>query len=484
MPYIYGNRDQLTFLPTSIEDYVKVDDPVRAYDAFIDALEPADIHLALDEDQVGPPEYDPVSMLKLLVYGYSYGIRSSRKLERALHHNLSFIWLTGGLYPDHKTIARFRREHQETLREVMKQCARMCLRLGLVEGNILFVDGTKIEANASRGKSWSAEQCEKALVAIDQQIETVLTAIETIDMTEENHESMVKMQGELADQQELRKRVEDIAKEIQGRKNKKGSKYSPYNVVDPESRVIKSRKGTIQGYNGQIVCDDKNGIIVSTDVVNTSNDTLELATQIKQAENQLGKPCEIVVADTGYYTSEKIETLINQGKEVIIPTPRTNNRWSSEMAFDKETFQSDSQKDCYRCSQGKYLKKIRHDRRMRKIIYRIKKAEDCKNCIHWGKCTASEAGRSVVRLEQEVLREKVRAHYQKPDAQLIYKRRKEKVEHPFGDLKHNSGFKKFLLRGIQGVQTELAIWATHFNIRRMITILGGVSEFRKVLQSI
>lgn len=92
--------------------------------------------------RINPNAYDPKVMLKLLVYGYSYGVRSSRKLEREANYNLSFIWLTGGLKPDHKTIAEFRRKNKIALQKVLKQSARLCLKLGLIEGNTLFVDGT------------------------------------------------------------------------------------------------------------------------------------------------------------------------------------------------------------------------------------------------------------------------------------------------------------------------------------------------------
>ena len=118
MAYKYGNRSQLTFLPECIEKYVTEDDPVRVYDAFVDALNPKELGIEIDENAVGNACYDPVAMIKILVYGYSYGWRSSRKLERALHHNLSFIWLAGGLKPDHKTISNFRKEHKKSLKKV------------------------------------------------------------------------------------------------------------------------------------------------------------------------------------------------------------------------------------------------------------------------------------------------------------------------------------------------------------------------------
>ena len=90
-----GRREQMALLPPSIEQYVAEDAPVRVYDAFVEALDLDDMGIQWDPAQEGNPCYDPRAMLKLLVYGYSYGVRSSRKLERETHYNLSFIWLMG-----------------------------------------------------------------------------------------------------------------------------------------------------------------------------------------------------------------------------------------------------------------------------------------------------------------------------------------------------------------------------------------------------
>lgn len=96
MAYRFGNRNQVGLFPQSIEEYVPEDDPVRAYDAFVEALDFCDLDIKINPYKVGNSEYDPRTMLKLLVYGYSYGVKSSRKLERECHHNISFIWLMGG----------------------------------------------------------------------------------------------------------------------------------------------------------------------------------------------------------------------------------------------------------------------------------------------------------------------------------------------------------------------------------------------------
>ncbi len=129
MAYQYGNRKQRTLFPQSIDEYIPHDAPVRAYDVFVDSLDFAELGIDINPHKVGCPQYDPKIMLKLLLYGYSYGVRSSRKLEREANYNLSFIWLTGGLKPDHKTIAEFRRNNKAALRNVLKQCARLCVKL-------------------------------------------------------------------------------------------------------------------------------------------------------------------------------------------------------------------------------------------------------------------------------------------------------------------------------------------------------------------
>jgi len=120
MAYRFGNRDQMSLLPPSIEEYVREDNPVRAYDAFVEALALSKLGIVFNSNKVGNSEYNPKAMLKLVIYGYSYGIRSSRKLEREVHHNLAFIWLMGGLKPDHKTIAEFRRKNKKAFQQVMK----------------------------------------------------------------------------------------------------------------------------------------------------------------------------------------------------------------------------------------------------------------------------------------------------------------------------------------------------------------------------
>ena len=111
----------------------------------------------------------------------------------------------GGLTPDHKTIAEFRCRNKKAIRELVKQCARMCIKLDLIDGNVLFADGTKIGANASRDKNYTKQHCEKQLAEIDKRIDELLEECERIDEEEKEEVSWVKMEKELADKEEYRK---------------------------------------------------------------------------------------------------------------------------------------------------------------------------------------------------------------------------------------------------------------------------------------
>ena len=458
MAYRYGNRNQIRLFPESMEDYIAPDDPVRAYDAFIGALDFRDLGITLDSNKVGNSEYHPKAMLKLLVYGYSYGIRSSRKLERACHHNLSFIWLTSGLKPDHKTIAEFRRKNKRALAQVLKQCAKICIKLNLIEGNTLFVDGTKIRANASIAKTWTREKAQKALKHIDERISYILTQCDTVDEAEQG--SLVTMDEELKDQKTLKAKIKGILQEIK----EEGS----FNTTDPECISIKKGKNFYAGFNFQSTVDKKKGLILSTDVLSENNDLNQFASQINQANQTLDTKCQIAVADCGYASTNQLEKIDNQGIQVIVPSQRQALRKKPSL-FIKEQFSY--QDDYYLCPEGHRLTPYRFNKNNNRV-YKISDKKTCLSCPHYGVCTTSPTGRTISRLLKEEVRQKLEAQYDEPSSQEIYKLRKEKVELPFGHIKHNLKFDSFLLRGLKGVKAEASIIGTCFNLVRMINLLG------------
>ena len=214
--------------------------------------------------------------------------------QREANYNLSFIWLTGGLKPDHKTIAEFRRKNKTALKRVLRQCARLCIKLGLIEGNTLFVDGSKFKANASLSNNWTKQRCEKYLKNIDRRTKEILLECEVADDLEKQQDSLVKVKDELKDHEALKSKVEDILNEIETQ-NKQST-----NTTDPDSKPMRSRQGPGAGYNAQVRVDEEHGLIVNSDVIPENHDYHQFSEQIDQANEVLGKQCETACADAGY----------------------------------------------------------------------------------------------------------------------------------------------------------------------------------------
>jgi len=465
MAYRYGNRYQFGLFPQSIEDYVAPSDPVRAYDAFVEALEFNALGIEIDPNQVGNSEYDPKAMLKLFVYGYSYGIKTTRKLERETHHNLSFIWLMGGLKPDHKTIAEFRRKNKGALKKVLKQCARMCLKLDLIAGNVLFVDGTKIRANAARTQTHDQAHYEQHLSEIDRRIEELVEECEQIDEREEGQKSWVEMEHELTQKQQLKEKIQEALKAM------KETGREKINLTDPDCALMHSIQGSHASYNVQSVVDDKYGLIVHAEAVRETSDINQFAQQIDQANDVLEKPCEAASADAGYADTQELQKIDAKGIKVVVPSQQQALH-EEEGPFSKSHFRYDREQDCYWCPEGHRLSYAGTDKASGKRHYQITHRKICQSCVHYGECTKAKKGRKIIRLPLEEVKEKLEVQYEEASSQEIYARRKARVEHPFGHIKRNLKTDSFLLRGQTGVNAETSLFGTCFNLARMITILG------------
>lgn len=466
MPIKTSNREQIMLFPPSIEDYVGENDVVRAYDAFVEHLNWEKLEIEACSN-MGRPKYDPKIMLKLMLYSYSYGIRSSRRIEQACYHNLSFIWLSKGLKPDHKTISEFRRNNKPALKSALHQCVQFCIKTNLIEGNILFVDGTKIRANASIKNTYNDKKCQKIIKKIDHRIEKLLNECDRIDKKEQDWASINQLTGELADAKNLKEKVQKIMQEL------KDEKLISKNIVDPDCANMRSTQGSHASYNVQNVVDDKNKLIVSTQVVKDANDSHQFSNQINQANEQLKKPCHTACADAGYANTEELSKIDEAGIKVVVPSQKQALH-KEPKPFQKDAFKYNAQMDCYTCPEGHTLRYRGFSKQKNVRIYKIAQPKNCRLCHHFGQCTKSKEGRKVTRLVTEEIKERLEKQYL--DNQDIYKRRKETVEHPFGHYKRNLGIQSFLLRSNDSVQAEASVFATNFNLRRMVTLFKGVNK--------
>jgi transposase len=474
MAYKVGDRMQQTFLPNSIEDYVAQNDPVRVYDAFVDALDFQQLKIPLESIQSGADTYYPKQMVKLLIYGYSYGFRSSRKLARACQHNLSFMWLLGGLTPAYRTIARFRDKYKEQIKNILKQSVRMCLKLDLIDGNSLFIDSSVFKANASLHKTYDHDRCDKALNKINEHIDQLVEEIQRLDTQEQDQEPLTELKEELTDQNKRKEKIQEIVKELNQRQEHCTKEQTPfYNTTDPECAKIHKSNKTTAGYAVQMAVDGKYGLIVHAESTDIPNDAGQLNNQIQESKNTLNKSPDTVTTDNGYYSLPDLSQ-VDDKITVVIPTQKQvlkERKKDQPAPFDKEQFVYDNKSDQYICPEGHRFNRVGFDKHKQQFAYRTKK-KNCLFCRHFGQCTQSPKGRTIKRSLHENLKERLEQIYESAQGQNIYAQRKQRAELPFGHMKHNLSANEFLLKGKSGTNAETSLLSTAFNITRMISIIG------------
>ena len=478
MAYKISTRKQMKMFPPLIDDYVSKEDAVRVYDAFVDALDFKELGISIELGKRGAQEYYPKDMLKLIIYGYSYGTRSSRKLERACHHNLSFIWLMGDLKPDYRTIARFRSEHSGAIKKVLKQCVHMCVKLDIIEGNAIFIDGSPFRANASIRRTWTEERCEKHLKELSHQINELVDESVKLDREEEDKDSIVKVKKEVMDKIERRDKIQKIKETL----DEKGPK-SQHNETDSDAVKIQGRQGKHAGYNAQIVTDAKHGLIVHAETLSHNQDYNKFNDQLNKATAVLEKKPKYASSDCGYYSPKDIDKV---DKEITVVMPSIKQAQKEKKLhpinpFHKEQFTYDTEKDEYICPRDKRLK---HDNGCKpipkRIIYKTERGV-CQVCPDLNRCTKSSEHRRYIHTnDKEALKRRLRSIYLSPQGQALYKLRKEKVELPFGHMKRNLGALQFMLRGRAKVNAEFSILSTCFNIARMISLIGTPTLLMKL----
>src|SRR6266446_10421843 len=151
-----ADRAQASLLPECLDDWVDDSNAVRVIDAFVDALDLADLGFdGVEPEATGRPSYHPSTHLKLYIYGYLYRVQSSRRLERECHRNLEVMWLTGRLAPDHKTIADFRKDNGPAIRKVCARFVELCRKMGLLTKASVAIDGSKFKAVNSRDNNFT-----------------------------------------------------------------------------------------------------------------------------------------------------------------------------------------------------------------------------------------------------------------------------------------------------------------------------------------
>jgi len=462
--FIKGDdREQGVLFPDHLEDFVSDNNPVRAVDAFVDALDLVDIGFS-DAAATGRPGYHPAVLLKIYVYGYLNRIQSSRRLELETGRNVEMMWLTGRLAPDFKTIADFRRDNSKAIRQVCSQFVMLCRRVGLLNGDGVAIDGSKFKAVNNRDKNFTPAKVKRRLSDIETSIERYLSKLDAADRNEPAlpaakvahlQERIIKLKEQMEELKAIKAKVLDAPD-------------AQVSLTDPDARSMRHRGGGIVGYNVQTAVDVEHHLIVAHEVTSSGSDRGQLVKMANQARLAIGGEEITVVADRGYYGGEQLLECANTGITTYVPKPLTSSGLKRGF-FIKQDFIYDAQNDVYICPAGQSLTKGAHrsDRQSDINFYRHLSA--CSNCHLKPRCT-TEKLRRIRRWEQEDVLDDIELRLEeKPDAMRI---RRSTVEHPFGTLKAWMGHTHFLTRTREKVAAEMSLHVLAYNFKRVLNIIG------------
>jgi hypothetical protein len=391
-------------------------------------------------------------MVRLLLYGYCVGVMSSRRMEHASYDDIAFRYLCADQHPDHDTIAEFRRQHLPVLAQLFTQVLQLCNKAGLVKLGHVAIDGTKVQANASKHKAMSYDRMEEKEKQLKAEVEKLLAQAAETDAAEDalygkgnrgdeltgemaRRESRLKKiaEAKAALEEEARERAE-AAKKAAGlkleerlkREQERGKKFGGHptqipdpeqarpepkaqrNFTDPESRIMPdgAHKGSfVQAYNAQIAVDDKAQIIVAAELTQESNDKRQLAPMLERVEQNMGAKPEAATADAGYCSEEQFTDKRVEGIELYVATGKQKHGLPEPDG-----------------------------------------------------AVAPEE----IPVESESAVEKMKRKLKTATGEVLYRKRKAVVEPVFGQIKAARGIRAFLLRGLVKVSAEWKlICATH-----------------------
>jgi len=471
--FIDAQRNQRLLLPPSIDEVVAQDHPVRLFDEVIGQMEPTLFRSGYNNTETGRPAYEPMILLRIMLWGYLQGERSSRKIARACGENLVYIYLAGSYRPDFRTLCLFRKRNGVLFEAALKEIIKIGKKLSLSSFAHVNIDGTKIRADASFGAQCTEEQLQKRA---EELAKAIMREAEEADATEDKDygesDGYAHLPKTLSGKKERLRRIEEAKKEL-----RKAPDAQTANETDPESRYVKDIRGC--GYNAQAVVDSESRLITAEGVTNNLSDNAQLVPQIEKHKENTGAESGTAAADAGYTGGKNLrdcgerryEPYIPQGENIDTKRQKRETRY-----FAREDFTYEEGSDAYRCPAGKLLKfhhnKVK-DRATGEVKIKVYKCSECTGCEVKRRCTDSRTGRELHISEYDKELRAVRERLGTVEGKKRYAKRKSTVETVFGYIKRILGFRRFSLRGLVGARTEWSLVCLVYDIRRMMTLFAG-----------
>lgn len=504
--YVMG---QLSLLPPDLEELVPEKHVVRVVN---EAIEQLDLRTLLERYKGGgTSSYHPKMMLKVLVYGYSQRIYSSRKIAKELRENVNFMWISGQNQPNFRTINRFRGEMMKgIIQEVFAEVLGMLIEAGYIKLEEYYVDGTIVEANARKHSYVWRKNTERYQKQLRRTVEELLEEIERQN-EEENEKYGDKDLEELGedakiDSEKLKKKIEELNERLKKRPKDKGLKKvvrkleqdhlprqeqyeqqerllgerNSYSKTDPDATFMRMKADRYQkkawpkpAYNVQI--GTENQMIVGFSVHQRPGDTSCFKPHMEQLKENLPHLPKQITGDAGYGSEENYVYLEEQQLENYLKYNTFHKEQTRK--YQKDKFQAgnlpyDPEHDRFICPQGRFLtyqqtREYTTDNGYTGT-YDVYACQDCSGCEFKPDCTQAQGNRQIqINWNLRRLRAQARTNLLSERGQTLRSRRGVEVEAVFGHIKQNRQFRRFMLRGLEKVSTEWGLLSIAHNMLKL-----------------
>lgn len=500
---------QSLLLPPSLEELIGAKHLVRVVNEVVESMDISDL-LNLYKGG-GTSSYHPRMLLKVLLYAYSVKIYTGRKIAKALSQDIHFMWLSGMSCPDFRTINNFRSSKAKEVIEVLfKEMLEFLIAHQYIKLENYFCDGTTLRADANQYKMvWKknaerygtkiVEKCHELFKQIDALNDREDKAYGTADLEEHGSASAITKEA-IADKvaglnhtirtavtQSRRRKATTLKKKLKETEHKiekynnqiiKAGKRSGYNKTDPDASamMMKNKVEVLPAYN--ILAGSEQQFITGISVHQTTHDGICFSDHLNQIEQQ--QPCrpERIIADSIFGTEQNYELLEQNkiGNYLKFPLYHKEQTKSyRQNRFLKENFSYDPLTDSYGCPNDQRLifkgkRQHTHKRTGYKSVVKVYECNDCSGCPFFQQCCKSTKGQNrqiEVNEKLEVFKQQARENLHTESGQALKRQRGTEIESCFGDIKHNMGFRRFHLRGLNKVKTEFALVAMAHNLRKI-----------------
>lgn len=478
MDYIKANnRYQIRM--NCLEEQIEADNQVRFIDAFVEKLDLAALGYIVPKlNTEGRPPFAPKLFLKLYLYGYLNGLRSSRRLERESKRNIELQWLLAELSPNYHTIADFRKVNGKALRNTFKLFVLFLKDVDLISGNTIAIDGTKVRAHNSKKNNYNPKKIERHLHYIEEKTNEYLAQLDTND-TEENQPVVKQVKDKLERLAQNKIKYELLQDKLEQ------SGEPQISTTDEDARALLVQGQVVEVcYNMQAAVDHKHNLIVATHTINR-NDRNAMSAIALETKQNLGVEQFTALLDKGYHNGREIDRCEQNNIQTICAHADivNSNTFGTTTDYLVTKFTYNADQDTYTCPQGSTLTTTGtwHKKTRERDSYQFKKyrTPDCKTCPVRHLCTAKADGRREIERSEyahAVEANNNRYHNNKD----LYRKRQEINEHIFGTIKRKWGYFYTNLKGLEKINGEHSLICLVYNIKRTTNILGFKTFMEKL----